>query len=84
MVKLGGLLKQSFPSFYQTCQFSNEPAISNLTADELKAWQKNLWKKKSGQSQSYCQTNYANLESALLRHKCKKKAHKSSKHAVSG
>ena len=40
MVKLGGLLKQSFLSFYQTCQFSNEPAISNLTSDELKAWRK--------------------------------------------
>ena len=40
MVKLGGLLKQSFLSFYQTCQFSNEPAISNLTSGELKTWQK--------------------------------------------
>ena len=46
-IKLSCFLKPSFPSFYQTCQFSNEPAISNLMSDELNAWRQKTFRKRS-------------------------------------
>ena len=44
---LARFLKPSFPTFYQTCQFSNEPAISNFVSDEGKAGGQKIFGKRS-------------------------------------